>query len=82
MGVVGSGVRTPILALDLSEYYRPTTDVLIQETQRRQYEGHNTPLGYYTDRGPSGHSQYSGHGVYCGLSTAYEVSLMFTTTNI
>ena len=23
----------------------------LQETQRRQYEGHNTPLGYYTDQG-------------------------------
>ena len=26
--------------------------ILIEETQRRQYEGHNTPLGYYTDQGP------------------------------
>ena len=28
-----------------------TRGVLISETQRRQYEGHNTPLGYYTDQG-------------------------------
>ena len=42
--------------------------VLIQETHRRQYEGHNTPLGYYTDQ-----------GVYCGLSAASEVFLSFTT---
>ena len=26
--------------------------VLIKETQRRQYEGHNTPLGCYADQGP------------------------------
>ena len=26
--------------------------IIIQETQRRQYEGHNTPLCYYTDQGP------------------------------
>ena len=26
--------------------------VLLEETQRRQYEGHNTPLGYHTDQGP------------------------------
>ena len=26
--------------------------MLILETQRRQYEGHNTPLGYHTDQGP------------------------------
>ena len=25
--------------------------ILITETQRRQYSGHNTPLGYYTDQG-------------------------------
>ena len=48
-------------------------------TQRRQYEGHNTPLGYYTDQGPKGHGEYNGQGVYCGLSTASEVFLTFTT---
>ena len=26
--------------------------ILIHETERRQYEGHNTPLCYYTDQGP------------------------------
>ena len=46
---------------------------------RRQYEGHNTPLGYYTDQGPQGCSHYDGQGVYCGLSTASEVFLIFTT---
>ena len=48
-------------------------------TQRRQYEGHNTPLGYHTDQGPKGIGQYDGQGVYCGLSTASEVFLIFTT---
>ena len=37
--------------------------LLIQETQRRQYEGHNTPLGLL--------------GVYCGLNTASVVFLIF-----
>ena len=31
------------------------------------------------DQGPPGHGQYNGHGVYCGLSTASEVFLIFTT---
>ena len=26
--------------------------IIIKETQRRQHEGHNTPLGFYTDQGP------------------------------
>ena len=30
-------------------------------------------------QGPEGHSQYDGQGVYCGLSTAFEVFLIFTT---
>ena len=42
------------------EYGAPNVDTckwssgrgIIKETQRRQYEGHNTPLGYYTDQGP------------------------------
>ena len=29
-----------------------STDLKLQETQRTQYEGHNTPQGYYTDQGP------------------------------
>ena len=49
------------------------------ETQRRQYEGHNTPLGCYTDQGPLGCCLYNGQGVYCGLSTASVVFLVFTT---
>ena len=40
---------------------------------------HNTPLGYYTDQGSLSHGQYNGQGVYCGLSTASEVFLFFTT---
>ena len=48
------------------------------ETQRRQYEGHNTPLGCHTDQGPQVRGQYDGQGVYCGLSTASEV-FIFTT---
>ena len=36
-------------------------------------------LGYQTDRGPTGLGQYDGQGVYCGLSTASEVFLIFTT---
>ena len=32
-----------------------------------------------TDQGPKGRSQYNGQGVYCGLSTASEVILIFTT---
>ena len=42
-------------------------EILTEETQRRQYEGHNTPQGYYTDQGPQ---------VYCCLSTASEVFLI------
>ena len=30
---------------------RPRVKLLIEETQRRQYEGHNTPLGCHTDQG-------------------------------
>ena len=44
-----------------------------------QYEGHNTPLGCYTDQGQQGRVQYDGQGVYCGASTASEVFLIFTT---
>ena len=52
-----------------------------KHTQRRQYEGHNTPLGYYmyTDIGIMGHGQHNSQGVYCGLSTASEMFLIFTT---
>ena len=32
-----------------------------------------------TDQGPQGCSQYDGIGEYCGLSTASEVFLIFTT---
>ena len=27
-------------------------EIIRLETQRRQYGGHNTPPGYYTDQGP------------------------------
>ena len=54
------------------------TKILIKETQGRQYEGHNTPLDYYTDKGPQGHFQYNDQGEYCGLGTAFEVILIFT----
>ena len=36
-------------------------------------------LPYYTDCGPMGRGQYNGQGVYCGLSIASEVFLIFTT---
>ena len=38
-----------------------------------------TPLGYYTDRGPIDLGKYDGLGEYCGLITASEVFLIFTT---
>ena len=39
------------------------------------WEGGGGPLGYYTDQGPQGRSQYDGQRVYnCGLRTA---SIMF-----
>ena len=38
---------------------------------------YNTPLGYHTDSW--GHGQYAGQGVYCGLSNASEVFLIFAT---
>ena len=50
--------------------------ILILEIQRRQYEGHNTPLGYHTDQG---RGQNDGQGKYFGLSTASEAFLIFTT---
>ena len=57
----------------------PQHPILILETQRRQYEGHNTPLGYHTDQGPWGCGQCYGQGLYWGPSTASEVFLIFTT---
>ena len=41
----------------------------VVEIQRMQYTDHNTPLGYHTDQGPCGYSQYDNQGLYCGLST-------------
>ena len=40
-----------------------------------------TMLGYHTDQGPYGHHQYDGQGeyMYCDMSTASEVFLIFTT---
>ena len=83
-----------VFALDIAHYHRYKeycfsinwklitshfSCVIIKETQRRQYEGHNTPLGYYTNQDPSGRGQYDDEGVYWGLSTASEVFLIFTT---
>ena len=48
-------------------------------TQRRQFQGHNTPLVYCTDQGPVWRGQYNGQGLYCGLSYAYVVFFIFTT---
>ena len=56
----------------------------IKETERRQYEGHNTPLGYCTDQGPQGCGQYDGQydglGEYCGAHTASSVFLILLST--
>ena len=38
--------------------------LIMKETQRRQYESHNTPLGHYTDQGLQGRDQYNGLGEY------------------
>ena len=48
-------------------------------TPRRQYEGHNTPLGDPTDQGRQVHGQYDCQGEYYALNTASEVFLIFTT---
>ena len=48
--------------------------ISIKETQRRQYESHNTPNGHHR---PMSLGQYNGQGVYCGLSTASEMFLFF-----
>ena len=48
-------------------------------TLRRQYKGHDTPLGYHTDQGPYNCGQYDGQGVNCCLGTASEVFPIFTT---
>ena len=36
----------------IKEFKLKLRRLLILETQRRQYEGNNTPLGCYTDQGP------------------------------
>ena len=36
--------------------------ILIKETQRRQYEGHNTHEGHHTDLGPRVCDQYDTEG--------------------
>ena len=43
-----------------------------------QYSGHNTPLGYYTNRGHAGLGQYiyNGLGELCGTHTASSVFLI------
>ena len=37
------------------------------------------PLSIYTDQGPKGRGQCNSQGVYCGLITASETFLIFTT---
>ena len=44
---------------------------------QRQYSGHNTPLGHYTDCGPMGLGQFNSLGEYCGPHTASSVLLMY-----
>ena len=44
-----------------------------KHSSRRQYEGHNTPLGHHKDQchhTMQGHGQYNGPLVYCGLNNA------------
>ena len=36
----------------LNRPFRIYPPILIQATQRRQHEGHNTPLGSFSDQGP------------------------------
>ena len=43
------------------------------ETPKRQYSGHNIPLGHHTDCGPLGLVQYH---TYCGPHTASSVFLI------
>ena len=47
--------------------------VVKKETLQRQDPGHNTSLGYHTDRGPMGLGQYNSLGEYCGPHTASAV---------
>ena len=49
--------------------------VQIRNTSR-QYSGHNTPLGHYTDCSPMGLGQYNGLGEYCSPHTASSVFLI------
>ena len=37
------------------------------------------PQSYHTDQDPHSHDQYDSLGEYCGLSTACEMFLNFTT---
>ena len=60
-------------------YGPETIKTYIRNTEKAQYSGHNTPLGCYSDQGPYVRGQYYGQGEYCGLSTASEVFLIFTT---
>ena len=48
----------------------------------RNTSGHNTPLGYYTDRGPMGLGQYNSLGEYCGPYTAFSVFLILTRLSV
>ena len=81
-GIFGSkgGPLDPLLSYTFDIGLYIYTDIDIRNTQRGQYKGHNTPLGYYNDQGPCGCDQYDGQGVYCGRSTASEV-LLFLLPN-
>ena len=49
-----------------------------KETPQRQYSGHHTILGHYTDRDPIGLGQYDSLGEYCGPHTVSSVVLILT----
>ena len=53
--------------------------LIVSETQMKQYEGHNTPQGHHTNQGPKGRGQYDVLEAFCGLNTASEIFLIFTT---
>ena len=46
---------------------------------RRQYSGHNTLLGHYTDTDPIGLGQYDSLEEYCGLHTSSSVFLILVS---
>ena len=46
------------------------------------YYTYHTPLGYYTDHGPTSLSQYNSRGEYCGPHTASSKFLILVVTDI